>query len=125
MVDVATVVGVPVNAPVEVLKLIPAGAAGEIAKLEIAPPVEVIENPVAAVFTTLDSDEDVSVKAGAARVGACSGVGSGVGGATSVVIGGEIAGEDPDAEAEPGDGVGVVGAIVEAPAILIAVIVNV
>ena len=103
------------------LKLIPEGAAGEIAKLEIAPPVEVIENPVAAVFTTLDSDEDVSVKAGAARVGDCSGVG----GATSVVIGGEIAGEDPDAEAEPGDGVGVVGVIVEAPAILIAVIVNV
>ena len=107
------------------LKLIPEGAAGEIAKLEIAPPVEVMENPVAAVFTTLDSDEDVSVKAGAARVGDCSGVGCGVGGATSVVIGGEIAGEDPDAEAEPGDGVGVVGVIVEAPAILIAVIVNV
>ena len=109
----------------EVLKLIPAGAAGEIAKLEIAPPVDETEKPVAAVFTTLDSDDDVSVKAGAARVGACSGVGCGVGGATSVVIGGDTAGEDPDAGAEPGDGVGVMGVIVEAPAILIAVIVNV
>ena len=68
MVVSATVVGVPLNAPVEVLKLMPAGAAGEIAKLVISPPVELIVNPVATVFTVLLSDDDVRSKAGAARV---------------------------------------------------------
>jgi hypothetical protein len=63
----ATDVGVPVNAPVEVLKLIPAGAAGEIAKLAIAPPVEEIVKPVATVLTVLVSADDVRVKAGGAR----------------------------------------------------------
>jgi len=63
----ATDVGVPVNAPVEVLKLIPAGAAGEIAKLAIAPPVEEIVKPVATVLTVLVSADDVRVKAGVAR----------------------------------------------------------
>ena len=37
-----TVVGVPVNKPVEVLNVKPAGAAGLIAYLAIVPPVEVI-----------------------------------------------------------------------------------
>jgi len=64
-VALATVVGVPVSAPVNVLKLIPAGVA-LIAKLAIAPPVELILNPVAAVLTVLVSDDDESVKAGAA-----------------------------------------------------------
>jgi hypothetical protein len=35
-------VGVPVTSPVDVLKVNPAGSAGEIAKLAIAPPVEEI-----------------------------------------------------------------------------------
>jgi hypothetical protein len=48
------------------LKLIPAGAAGEIAKLAIAPPVELIVNPVAAVFTVRDSLDAERVNAGAA-----------------------------------------------------------
>ena len=64
-VALATVVGVPVSAPVDVLKLIPAGVA-LIAKLAIAPPVELMVNPVAAVLTVLVSDDDESVKAGAA-----------------------------------------------------------
>ena len=65
MVALATVVGVPVSAPVDVLKLIPAGVA-LMAKLAMAPPVELIVNPVAAVLTVLVSDDDESVKAGAA-----------------------------------------------------------
>ena len=65
MVALATVVGVPVSAPVDVLKLIPAGVA-LMAKLAMAPPVELIVNPVAAVLTVLISDDDESVKAGAA-----------------------------------------------------------
>ena len=64
-VALATVVGVPVSAPVDVLKLIPAGVA-LISKLAIAPPVELMLNPVAAVLTVLVSDDDESVKAGAA-----------------------------------------------------------
>ena len=36
------------------------------AKLAMAPPVELIVNPVAAVLTVLVSDNDESVKAGAA-----------------------------------------------------------
>jgi hypothetical protein len=62
------VLGVPLNAPVEVLKLMPAGAAGEIAKLAISPPVELIVKPVATVLTVLLSEDDERVKAGAARV---------------------------------------------------------
>ena len=54
---VATVVGVPLKAPVEVLKLIPAGAAGEIAKVAMAPPVEWMVKPPAGVFTMQDSEE--------------------------------------------------------------------
>jgi hypothetical protein len=48
-----------------VLKLIPAGVA-LIAKLAMAPPVELIVNPVAAVLTVRVSDELERVKAGAA-----------------------------------------------------------
>jgi hypothetical protein len=49
-----------------VLKLIPDGVA-LMPKLAMVPPVEeAIVNPVAAVFTVLVSDEDESVKAGAA-----------------------------------------------------------
>jgi hypothetical protein len=65
-VAVATEVGVPESAPVEALKLIPAGVA-LIAKLEIKPPVEEIVKPVAAMFTVRVSDEEERVKAGAAR----------------------------------------------------------
>jgi len=48
-----------------VLKLIPAGVA-LMAKLAMAPPVELIVNPVAAVLTVRVSDDDESVKAGVA-----------------------------------------------------------
>jgi hypothetical protein len=65
-VAVATVVGLPVRAPVEVLKLMPAGVA-LIAKLAIKPPVDEMVKPVAAVLTVLVSDEEERVKAGAAR----------------------------------------------------------
>jgi hypothetical protein len=82
-----------VSAPVEVLKLIPAGVA-LIAKLAIKPPVELIVNPVAAIFTVRVSDEVESVKAGAARVGAGAGAGAstagGGGGGENVVIAAEI-----------------------------------
>ena len=64
MIAEATALGVPLNAPVEVLKFMPLGAAGEIAKLAIAPPVEFRVNPVAAVFAALTSDEDERVKTG-------------------------------------------------------------
>lgn len=65
-VAVATVFGVPVKAPVDVLKLIPGGVA-LIPKLAIVPPVDVaIVNPVAAVFTGLLSVDADRVKAGAA-----------------------------------------------------------
>jgi len=64
----AATLGVPLNVPVEVLKFTPLGAAGEMAKLAIAPPVELTLNPVAAVLTALTSDEDERVKAGAAIV---------------------------------------------------------
>ena len=56
---------VVVSAPVLVLKLIPAGVA-LMAKLAMAPPVELMVNPVAAVLTVLVSDEEERVKAGAA-----------------------------------------------------------
>jgi hypothetical protein len=49
------------------LKLIPGGVA-LIAKLAIAPPVELIVNPVAAVFTVLLSVDEVRVNAGAERI---------------------------------------------------------
>jgi hypothetical protein len=44
------------------------GADGEISNLSIAPPVERIVNPVAAVFTVRVSEEEERVKAGAASV---------------------------------------------------------
>jgi hypothetical protein len=65
-VAVATDVGVPVSAPVEVLKLIPAGVA-LIAKLAIKPPVDEMVKPFATMFTVRVSDEEDRVKAGAAR----------------------------------------------------------
>jgi hypothetical protein len=64
----ATALGVPLNAPVEVLKFMPAGKAGEKAILAIAPPVELTVNPVATALTALTSDEDERVKTGAAIV---------------------------------------------------------
>ena len=75
----ATVFGVPVSAPVEVLKLIPGGVA-LIAKLAISPPVEETVKPVAAVLTVLVSEDDERVKAGAASGAVVEvGVGSWVG----------------------------------------------
>jgi hypothetical protein len=60
----ATVLGVPVRAPVDVLKLIPGGVV-LIAKLEMAPPVdELTVNPVAAEFTVLLSDDEDKVNTG-------------------------------------------------------------
>jgi hypothetical protein len=83
----------PVKAPVEVLKLMPAGVA-LIAKLAMVPPVELIVNPVATMFAVLVSDEEERVKAGAARVGAGAGAGAstagGGGGGENVVIAAEI-----------------------------------
>ena len=55
--------GVPLKAPVVVLKLIPGGVA-LILKLAIAPPVELIVNPVAAVSTVLLSVEEDNENAG-------------------------------------------------------------
>jgi hypothetical protein len=77
-----------------VLKLIPAGAAGEIAKLAITPPVEVIVKPVAAVLTVTSSVDEERVKAGAEGEGAAedegvglgSGSGGGGGGGVAVVM---------------------------------------
>jgi hypothetical protein len=66
VVAVATEVGVPVNAPVEVSKLMPAGVA-LIVKLAMAPPVEMIVKPVATVLTVLVSEDEERVKAGATR----------------------------------------------------------
>ena len=57
--------GVPVRAPVAVLKLIPGGVA-LILKLAIAPPVELIVKPVAVVLTVLLSEDAERVNAGAA-----------------------------------------------------------
>jgi hypothetical protein len=75
-----------------VLKLMPGGVA-LIPKLAMAPPVEEIVNPVAAVLTVLVSDEAERVKAGAARVGVGVGVGAaaaGSAGGVAVVIDGEM-----------------------------------
>ena len=63
------------------------------AKLAMAPPVELMVNPVAAVLTVRVSDEAESVKAGAERADT-EGVGetgSGGRGGVAVVIDGEIA----------------------------------
>ena len=87
----ATEVGVPVSAPVEVLKLFPAGVA-LIAKLAIAPPVDEMVKPVAAVSTVRVSEEEERVKAGAASAGAtATATGSGGGGGVAVVTDAEIA----------------------------------
>ena len=61
------------SAPVEVLKLIPAGVA-LMAKLAIAPPVELMVNPVAAVLTVRVSEAEERVKAGAAVTATGAGV---------------------------------------------------
>jgi hypothetical protein len=78
------------------LKLIPGGVA-LIAKLAMAPPVELIVNPVAAMFTVFVSATEVRVKAGAAK-GAVVAVGEG-GTYAGVVTGSEEAdtGDDPSA----------------------------
>jgi hypothetical protein len=89
----ATVVGVPESAPVLVLKLIPAGVA-LMAKLAMAPPVDEMVKPVAAVLTVPVSDEEERVKAGAASAAAeddgegegVGATGSGCGGGAKVVI---------------------------------------
>jgi hypothetical protein len=88
----------------------PAGVA-LIEKLAIAPPVDEMVKPVAAMFAVRVSDEEERVKAGAARVGAGAGAstlgaGSG-GGGVNVVI---------DADADEG---------LDEPAKLLATIVNV
>ena len=65
------------------------------AKLAMAPPVELMVNPVATVLTVLVSDEEERVKAGAASAGAAAaGSGAGVAGSgagVAVVIDAEIA----------------------------------
>ena len=71
------------SAPVEVLKLIPAGVA-LIAKLAIAPPVELMVNPVAAVLTVRVSEAEERVKAGAAVTATGAGVAGAGTGAGSV-----------------------------------------
>ena len=72
----------------------PAGVA-LIAKLAIAPPVDEMVKPVAAMFAIRVSDEEERVNAGAARVGVGVGVstvgaGAGGGGGENVVIAVEI-----------------------------------
>jgi hypothetical protein len=66
-VALATEVGVPESNPVEVLKVSPAGAAGEMEYEAIAPPVDVIVYPVIALLTVFVSALDEIVNAGAAR----------------------------------------------------------
>jgi hypothetical protein len=79
-----------VSAPVVRLKLIPAGVA-LIAKLAMAPPVEEIVKPVAAVLTVRFSEELERVKAGAASAGVgATATGSGGGGGVAVVIDGDV-----------------------------------
>jgi hypothetical protein len=79
-----------VSAPVVRLKLIPAGVA-LIAKLAMAPPVEEIVNPVAAVLAVRFSDELERVKAGATSAGVgATATGSGGGGGVAVVIDGDV-----------------------------------
>ena len=73
------------SAPVEVLKLIPGGVA-LMAKLAMAPPVELIVNPVAAVLTVRVSEEEESVKAGAAN-GTAAGATTTTGRALVVMVG--------------------------------------
>jgi hypothetical protein len=60
-------VGVPERIPVAVLKVIPAGSEGEIAKLAIVPPVEEMLYPEIEEFTVLVSAIDESVKTGAPK----------------------------------------------------------
>ena len=73
------------------LKLIPAGVA-LIPKLAMAPPVELMVNPVATVLTVLVSDEEERVKAGAASAGAGAGAAAaGSGAGVAVGIDAEIA----------------------------------
>ena len=63
-----------------------------IAKFAMAPPVELIVNPVAEVFTVLLSVNEERVKAGAASAGAtATATGSGGGGGVAVVTDVEIA----------------------------------
>jgi hypothetical protein len=73
-VALATDVGVPESRPVEVLKVSPAGAAGEMEYEAMDPPVEVIVYPVIALFTVFVSALDERLKEGAARVGVVSGI---------------------------------------------------
>ena len=75
MVAAAIVFGVPVSAPVVVLKLILGGVA-LIAKLVMTEPVELVVKPVAAVLTVRVSVDDVSVKAGR-TTGAAAGAAAG------------------------------------------------
>jgi hypothetical protein len=63
----ATEVGVPESVPVVVSKLIPGGI-DEIVKESIAPPVEWMVKPVAAVLTVLVSADDERVKVGPVRL---------------------------------------------------------
>jgi hypothetical protein len=74
------------------LKLIPGGVA-VIAKLAMAPPVELIVNPVAAVFTVLVSAAKVRVNAGATKDDT---VGAGVGGTYAGVVTGIDSAETGD-----------------------------
>ena len=66
MVATAASVGVPEIKPVAVLKPSPVGRFGEIAKLAISPPLELITYPVIAVPTVAFSDVEESVNAGLA-----------------------------------------------------------
>jgi hypothetical protein len=77
---------VPESKPVEVLKVSPAGAVGEMEYEAIAPPEEVIVYPVIALFTVLVSEDDESVKAGAAN-GASVGATTTTGTAPVVITG--------------------------------------
>jgi hypothetical protein len=88
-VALATDVGVPESNPVEVLKVSPAGAAGEMEYEAIAPPVDVIVYPVIALLTGLDSEAEEIVNAGAASAGAAAGA-AGATGTAVVLISGVI-----------------------------------
>jgi hypothetical protein len=70
VVALCVLVGVPASTPVKASNVVPAGAEGEIAKLEIVPPEEETEYPTIEVLTVCVSAGREIEKAGAA-IGVC------------------------------------------------------
>jgi hypothetical protein len=91
-VALATDVGVPESKPVDVLKVSPAGAAGDMEyEATVPPPEGSIVYPVITLFTVFVSATDEIVNAGAASGGAAAGAASagaaaGAAGATGTAV---------------------------------------